>query len=392
MKKSFLGILTLITLMLTVIVYINDNIKVTEVNYNLPKTNFYSHRFGKVVGIFTMPLNDTEDILILSLDKENDRSIIYSLNILDGSSSEIMKFSTHENIKDKVCFDEFGEYIMAPNKNGIVATNINLLLQGNESSVVTRTYPEFQYADNFHATRGEITYTTNNNNLIYNGNIFRQDFNESYYLNKYYKKPEKLFFKTTSSNEIYYTKINKGHKNLYMFKPNDFRGNILDKEIVENFVHGYITDLYSGIVYGLREENGRLTAFLEENLHSREIIDLCTIPMNDDSLGQVPDIFVRQDHERIKSIYTSFDKNGLGSIFLKSSIEDNPEVIVKDEFIVGKLSYIDYKEENEHSDGNRSIEMILYTSIENGELKIKLVDINDKSIKDITGLFGEVSI
>lgn len=123
------------------------------------------------------------------------------------------------------------------------------------------------------------------------------------------------------------------------------------------------------------ENNKKLNLFIIrqtiDKYNNDDYYSLDTIPYNTDLFGAVPSVDSITYNKEFYLAYTSYDENHKGNLKI-CGLDQNPKVIVSGENIFGPISM------NESN--------ILYFTLENNNVKIKICDHKGNLIKDITDM------
>jgi hypothetical protein len=198
----------------------------------------------------------------------------------------------------------------------------------------------------------------------------------------YYKNPLSIVAVNDFDKIIYYTKFSKHGINLFSYNMHK-NPNVKDGILTKNFVHGKSVESGVGVT-GIYEEENNFKVFFVNRFNP--LMNVAAIPKNTDALGQVPDVYSIINNEKYYCIYSSFDENHLGSIYLKTHNDNEPKEVLKNQFIVGPIKLFQNGEPSPNQ-SNHLFNSILFTTLEEGKTHVKIYNINNDTTEDITKFF-----
>lgn len=168
------------------------------------------------------------------------------------------------------------------------------------------------------------------------------------------------------NRSIYYTKLGKNGLNLYKaILPQNNIG-IRGELIIEDIIYPRISeDFYPGIAALVKTLNG-YGLYINGNI-------LDEIPSETSILNQLPDMQFNNNNNTERAAYMKFNPDHRGSIIL--STPSGKTEIVKDAPIIGQLRF--------SSSGKR----LIYFTLEDKKVMVKLYNIEDRTTRDITDIF-----
>ena len=120
------------------------------------------------------------------------------------------------------------------------------------------------------------------------------------------------------------------------------------------------------------------------------ILELDTIPFNTDPLGAVPAMSSTTYNEDYTLAYTSYDESHRGKL-ITCNYEQEPKVILEEEYLFGPVSIarknIPDPTDPLVKDESRS-KYILYFTLDNDIVHVKICDEHGTLVKDLTNMFG----
>lgn len=394
MRKYFMLVVTIGMFLLTTAAYRYENsAQVPQIKQ--PSISIDSQRFGLIKRIVwtNKYMNDNKALIILSTRTTSDgiRSYLYHLNVDTGKSALLAEFPAHKHLNNVILFDS------PTGLNSIVAAYDKGILKVNYSTENPGAAPHegfeipgFETATSMDL-KGNLTYTRENDNLLYVKTLQTGGF--SFFSNNnvkdittYYTKPLYIANLNSIDNMITYASMNRNRIDLFALKdgiPTSF----LNKPIIEDVISAQgIEDSYgfAGInAISTPEGNKKLNLFMLrrtiDKYNHDDYYSLDTIPYNTDPFGAIPALDSTTYNTEFSLAYTSYDENHKGSLKI-CGLNQQPKVIVSEENIFGPISMTET-----FSDGNH-LNYILYFTLENNNVKIKVCDINGNLVKDITDM------
>lgn len=387
MKKYFMSIVTLFMLLLTALTYIHEN-NVQAPQFKQPSISIDSQRFGLIKKIVwtNKYMHDSKSLIILSTrsSEQGDISYLYNLNADTGKSELLAEFPAHKNLNNVVLFDApMGlNNIIVPYDKGIIKVNYPT----TDKNSATQQRIEIAGFDTVTSMdfKNKLIYTRQNDNLLYakeipSGNFvafFNNDTLKD--LTTYYTKPLYIANLNSLDDIITYTSVSSNRIDLFAMQ----RGvpiNTLNIPIIKDVVSVRgIDDSFGFTGMNILDGSGndkKLNLFMIrrtiDKYNNDDYYSLDTIPYNVDPFGAVPAVDSTTNNSEFSLAYTSYDENHKGILKL-CGLNQKPKVIVSDENIFGPISM------NEAN--------ILYFTMENNNVKIKICDCNGNKVKDITDM------
>ncbi len=397
MKKYFMIIVTIFMLVLTTAVYIYEN-NVQAPKINQPSISLESQRFGLIKRIIwtNKYMNDNKALIILSA-RNSDQGVLsclYRLNVDTGKSDLLAEFPAHKNLKDVVLFDSPTglnlNSIIAAYDKGIVKVNYRTDNPSSSSQEIieiagfdTATSMDF---------KGNLVYTRENDKMLYVKNLAMGSFtgffnnNNVRDLTTYYTRPFYISNLNSLNNIISYTSVNKNRIDLFAMR-DGAPVTKLNTPIIKNVVSVRgIEDSFgfAGMnILNSSENNKKLNLFMLRQIidkynNADDYYSLDTIPYNTDPFGAVPALDSTTFNQEFTLAYTSYDENHKGSLKIRS-LNEQPKVIVSGENIFGPISMTELHLEY-------GTPLILYFTLENNNVRIKICNGKGDLVKDITDM------
>lgn len=387
MRKYFMTIVTLFMIMLTIIAYkIENSVQVPQ--FKQPSISIDSRRFGIIKKILwtNKYMNDSKSLVILSTKKTEygDISYLYNLNVDTGKSGLLAEFAAHKNLNNIVIFDSpmgLNNIIVAYDK-GIIIVNYRT----GEPGSATQQRVEIAGFDTATSMdyKGKLIYTRENDNLLYVKEIQNGNFNAFFTNNRikdvttYYTKPLYIANLDSLDNIITYTSVSRNRIDLFAMK-GGAPINSLNTPIIKDVVSARgIENSFGFTGMNILNEHGnnkKLNLFMIrqtiDKYNNDDYYSLDTIPYNTDPFGAVPSLDSITYNKEFYLVYISYDENHKGNLKI-CGLDQNPKVIVSGENIFGPISM------------NESY--ILYFTLENNNVKIKICDHKGNLTKDITDM------
>lgn len=395
MKKYFMLTITAFMLLLTAAAFRYENSGQAP-QIKQPSISIESQKFGLIKRIIWTNsfMNDNKSLIILSTKttEQGIMSCLYNLNTDTGKSELLSEFPAHKNLYDVILFDApMGlNNIIAAYDKGIVkikyasdhsvsAADERIAIDGFD----TATSMDF---------KSRLTYTRENDSLLYVkelsnsgfGNFFTN--NPSQDITSYYLKPFYVANYNSLDNIIAYTSINRNRINLYAAR-NGVPVTTLNKPVIENVVsaHG-IEDSFGFVgmnIAGNSKYNKMLNLFMIrktiDKYNNDDYYNLDTIPYNTDPFGAVPAVDSTTYNAEFSLAYTSYDDSHRGSLKI-CGLNQKPKSIISGENIFGPVSM------TKTYTGSRAATYILYFTLENNNIKVKICNDKGELVKDITDM------
>jgi hypothetical protein len=276
---------------------------------------------------------------------------------------------------------------------GIVQTFINREPSKEVISTFQKTEIEdFQTANSFNFNNN-LFFTKDKSNLLYVKSFqtisFPFNFNQTTQpdILKYYKKPSYLVNADALNSVLTYARATKNGVNLYAM---NFKGESLsnfDRPILKNMVLAKNINSDLGFVSINKNTNHNyydVSMLRDPSSYNITPQRIDTISTNLDSFGSVPAIAATTYNQEYTVIYTSYDNNHKGILKLCHN-SNNPKVILSNENIFGPIAI-----EREH-DNKTNADEILYFTLENNHVHVKICDANGKLIKDVSSMLALLS-
>ncbi|WP_160672190.1 hypothetical protein [Clostridium sp. C8-1-8] len=393
MKKYSMLILTLLMLLLTTVVYIYDNSGQAP-QIKQPYISIDTKKFGLIKNIIwpNEYTNIKNSLILLSTKKttEGNMSYLYNLNIDTGKSIMLAEFRSHKNLNNVILFSSpMGDgSIIAAYDKGIVKVKTNPVDYSSDTVSMIEV-PGFENATSMDF-KNSLIYTRENDNILYSSDVESSQlgfaFNNPNYTNTstYYLKPFYVANLNSLDRLITYTSLNRDQINLYALKDGK-PVNTFNTPVIKNVVtvRGVKDSFgFTGMnILDDKTQNKNLSIFLIrhtiDNYNHDNFYNLDTIPYNTDPFGAVPAIDSYTFNEKFSLVYTVYDKSHRGTINI-CGLNQSPKVILKGENIFGPVSITQYPFDE---DGKL---YILYFSLENKKVKIKICNENGDLVKDLT--------
>jgi hypothetical protein len=390
MRRYKMLIFTLLVFIATALTYFYEHKEYTHESYKLPSLKFHSDRFGDIRNISPIRNYNLPMLLILSTDESTKSSTLSVLNITKNTDTKFYSFNTHSVLQDKILMDNMGQRIVTVGKEGVEFSRIISGLGEDKDEIqLNRNFIEIK---DFQSTNSidyeyKLFYSKNNDNLIHSRDI-ENGFNMNSLFSNENIKEEVLYYKNplsiigyTLDGIIYYTKSTREGITLYSYATSN-NGPYHKPITIKNFVHGKTTQYGSGLT-GIYEDAGNFRIFIIDRFDPK--LEIATIPKNTDALGQVPDVYTIAYNEEYYCIYSSFDENHIGSIYLKTHKDSSPKEMIKNQPIVGPIKL--FQSGINIDERTYRFDRILFTTLENDKIHVKIYDINEDRIEDITEYF-----
>jgi hypothetical protein len=395
MRKYFMLVVTIFMLLLTFAAYRYEN-NVQAPPIKQPSISIDSQRFGLIKKIVwtNKYMNDIMSLIILSTRNTEHGSIsyLYHLNADTGKSGLLAEFPAHKNLNSIVLFD-------APmGRNSIIAAYdkgiIRVSYPTGDTGSATQERIEIDGFDTATSMdlKGKLAYTRANDNLLYVKNLSNGGFTNFFNNNaikdvtSYYTKPLYIANLNSLNNIIAYTCINRNRVDIFAMA-DGFPVNTLNTPVIKDVVSVRgIEDSFGFTGMNLlkdSENNKNLNLFMiRQNIdkynNKDDYYSLDTIPYNTDPFGAVPSVDSTTFNVEFSLAYTSYDENHKGSLKI-CGLNQQPKVIVSGEDIFGPISMTQLNQEYNTT-------FILYFTLENNNVKIKICNINGDPVKDITDM------
>lgn len=398
-------IFTLVVLLATVITQIPDNKTHPKPNFREPFLEFNSSKFGQIKNIVWLDnyvLSENAVVVLATNLKENiSYSSLSYLDVATGESQLLAEYPTHQYLEDVILFDSpFSKHsIITAFNDGVVKTT---LTRDNDQNLHAEqellTIEGFEEANSMEF-KGNLYYSKENDKLLYVKNFDRPvfSFNETdtpVSDMTYLLKPSQIINANTLDSTLTYTSFTPNGIDLYSI---DFDGTPLtnNKPLVKEVIKAQtIEDRFGFIGMNLNTDpsssssNQTLNIFMARRYSSNnhEILELDAIPFNNDPQGAVPALDSTTYNEDYTLVYTSYDESHRGKLNI-CNYKQKPKVILEDENLFGPVS-IARKRTLDPTDplgnGDSTNKYILYFTLENGKVRIKVCDEQGELVKDLT--------
>ncbi|MHB8075949.1 hypothetical protein [Desulfosporosinus fructosivorans] len=405
MRKYIMLLFTLVVLLATVITQVPEYKTHPEPNFQEPFLEFNSSKFGQIKNIVWLDnfvLSENAVVVLATNLKENiSYSTLSYLDVATGESQLLAEYPTHQYLDDVILFDSpFSKHsIITAFNEGVVKTT---LTRDNDQNLHAEqellTIEGFEEANSMEY-KGNLYYSQENDKLLYVKNFDRPvfSFNETdtpVSDMTYLLKPYQIINANTLDSTLTYTSFTPNGIDLYSI---DFDGTPLinSKPVVKNVIKAQtIEDRFGFIGMNLNTDpsssssNQTLNIFMARRYSSNnhEILELDTIPFNNDPQGAVPALDSTTYNEDYTLVYTSYDESHRGKLKI-CNYKQKPKVILEDENLFGPVS-IARKSTFDPTDplgkGDRTNKYILYFTLENGKVRIKVCDEQGELVKDLT--------
>lgn len=395
MRKYFMLMVTIFMLLLTIAAYkYENNFQVPQIKQ--PSISIDSQRFGLIKRIVwtNKHMNDNKSLIILSTRNTSQclTSYLYHLNVDTGKSELLAEFPAHKNLNSEVLFD--------------TPTGLNTIVSAYDKGIIKISYrtgeagsasqERIDIADFDTATsmdfKGNLIYTRENDKLLYAKNfstgIFTGFFNNNTLkdVTTYYTKPLYIANLNSLNNIITYTSINGNRIDLFAMH-NGVPANILNKPVIKDVVSVRgIEDSFGFVgmnILNSSNNNKELNLFMLrrtiDKYNNDDYYSLDTLPYNTDPFEAVPAVDSTTYNEKFSLAYTSYDENHKGSLKI-CGLNKQPKVIVSGENIFGPISMTEIL----HQDTDMLY--ILYFTLENNNVKVKICNGKGDLVKDITDM------
>ena len=395
MRKYFMLSITVFMFLLTAGAYIKEsNARVPQTKQ--PSISIDSKKFGQIKNIVwtSKYMHDNKSIIILSSKNTEGgaNSYLYHLDINTGNSGLLAEFPAHKNLNTVVQFDTpLGiNTIIAAFDKGVI--KINYPTDDISASTQQRIeIPGFDTATSMDY-KGNLIYTRENDNLLYvknfSDNFFNSFFNPNTVkdISTYYLKPLYVANLNSLDHIISYTSMNNNRADLFAVK-NGVPVNTLNTPIIKDVVSVQGTADSFGFlgmnILSDSQTDKKLNLFMLrrtiDKYNNDDYYSLDTIPYNTDLFGATPAVASTTDNDEFSIAYTSYDENHNGTLKICGS-NKAPKVILGEENIFGPISMTEVRTEN------NTMTYILYFTLENNNIRIKICDNQGKLFKDITDM------
>lgn len=380
---------SLIIFTTTITLYFYENHLSKIPTYKLPSLKYNSLKYKNIKNISPVSNSDSYNLLILSDDEYNNNcSILSILNTDTGEITQCRGLELYKTLDDRIFSQNLNSDTFSLISNeGLLLFSTNIVNNNGhkELYISTNTYP---IEDIKNVTDilfdSYLYYIKKTDKLIhYEGNVSSN--NKIYFSNNinkkatYYKKPYSLISSNYLDEIVYYTKHDKSGLNLYLFSPRGYDNNSSTNPIVKNFIYGKSIQSGDGIC-GIYSKDRKFNLFFKQRRDKN--IEIDAIPMNTDMLGQIPDICMTTYNQSYIFAYSSFDENHMGKISIKTETDNLPKVVIENEPIIGPIKLYEY------NNNNKQCYKILFSTLENNNIKIKFYNVDNKKIEDLTHFFN----
>ncbi|KGK91096.1 hypothetical protein DP73_05520 [Desulfosporosinus sp. HMP52] len=407
MKKYFMFFFTFVVLLATVFTQLSTYRALPKPNFREPFLEFTSSKFGQIKNIVWLDnfILAENAVLVLATNLKDDISYSYLsyLDVATGKSTLLAEFPTHQYLEDVILFaSPFSEKsIITAYRDGVVKTTISRDDKQN-------LYPkqELLPIDGFNEAnsmdfKGNLYYSRANDSLLYVKNFEQAAFpffetdNPANQDMTFLRKPYQIINANHLDRTLTYTSLTSNGIDLYSMAFDGMSLTSYNKPLVTKVVQAQaIEDGYGFIGMSLNNDspssanNQTLNIFMIRRNRSDNpnMLKLDTIPFNTDPLGAVPAISSTTYNQDYSLVYASYDENLRGKLNI-CSYEQEPKVILEDENLFGPVN-IARKSIPDPTvplvKGDFSSKYILYFTIENAMVRVKICDEQGKLVKDLT--------
>ncbi|MBC2724506.1 MAG: hypothetical protein HGJ98_09490 [Desulfosporosinus sp.] len=415
MKKYFMFLFTLVVLLATVFTQISTYKALPKPDFREPFLELTSLKFGQIKTIVWLDdfILAENAVLVLATNLKDNISYSYLsyLDVATGDSTLLAEFPTHQYLEDVILFASpfSGKSIITAYRDGVVKTTITRddkqNLQAEQEHIPINGFDEANSMD----FKGSLYYSKANDNLLYVKN-FEQAAFPFFETNNlpnqdmtFLRKPYQIINANTLDRTLTYTSLTSNGIDLYSMAFDGMPLTIYNKPLVTKVVQAQaIEDGYGFIGMCLNDappsspNDQTLNIFMVRRNRSDypNMLKLDTIPFNTDPLGAVPAISSTTYNQDYSLVYASYDENHRGKLNI-CSYEQEPKVILEDENLFGPVN-IARKSIPDPTvplgkDDFRS-KYILYFTLENDIVRVKICDEQGKLVKDLTEmLMGNVN-
>lgn len=409
MKKYFMFLFTLVVLFATVITQISEYKALPKPNFREPFLEFTSSKFGRIKNIVWLNnfILAENAVLVLATNLKDNVSYSYLsyLDVVTGESTLLAEFPTHQYLDDVILFTSpfSSNSIITAYSDGVVKTTItrdnNQNLHAEQELLPINGFDEANSMD----FKGNLYYSKANDNLLYVKNFEQSAFpffetnNQPNRDMTYLRKPYQIVNANTLDRTLTYTSLTANGIDLYSM---DFDGMPLtlnNKPLINKVVKAQaIEDGYGFVGMNFSENPSRssndqaLNIFMVRRNRSdyHNTLELDTIPFNTDPLGAVPSMSSTTYNEDYTLVYTSYDESHRGKLII-CNYEQEPKVILEEENLFGPVS-IARKSIPDPTiplvKGDSRSKYILYFTLENDMVSVKICDEQGKLVKDLTNM------
>lgn len=395
MRKYFMFMATVFMLLLTTAAYIFEN-SLESPQIKQPSISIDSQKFGLIKNIVwtNKYMNDNKSLIILS-SRNTDQGVmsyLYHLNVDSGKSELLAQFPAHKNLSNVILFDfpTGRSSIVAAYNKGVIKVNYTTIGTGSAAQERIEV-TGFDTATSMDL-KGGLVYTRENDNLLYVKNLSTGRFtvfftdNTPKDVTTYFTKPLYIANFNSLNNIIAYTSVNRNRVDLYALD-DGVPVNALNRSVIKDVVNVRgIEDSFGFTGMNVLNEGGtnkKLNLFMIrqtiDKYNNDDYYSLDTIPYNTDPFGVVPAVDSYTYNQEFSLAYTSYDENHKGSLKI-CGLNQKPKVIVSGENIFGPISITEVSPES------NSRLYILYFTLENSNVKIKVCDGDGNLVKDITDM------
>ena len=404
-------LLTLAVLMATVMTQISANQALAKPNFREPFLEFRSPKFGQIKNIVWLDNFILTDNAVLVLATNLKDNISYSylsyLDIATGESTLLAEFPTHQYLDDVILFANpfSGKSVITAYRDGVVKTTLTRddkhNLHAEQELIPVNGFDEATSID----FKGNLYYSKANDNLLYVKSFEQLAFpffnpnNQPNQDTTFLQKPYQIINANTLDRTLTYTSLTRNGIDLYSM---DFTGLPLARNnapLINKVVQAQaIEDGYGFIGMKFSDDSSKssndrtLNVFMVRRNRSDylNILELDTIPFNMDPLGAVPAMSSATYNEDYALAYTSYDESHRGKLII-CNYEQKPKVILEEEHLFGPVSIARKSIPNPTDPlvkGDLRSKYILYFTLENDIVHVKICDEHGTLVKDLTNMFG----
>jgi len=400
-------LLTIVVLFTTVVTQISANKALPKPNFREPFLEFISPKFGQIKNIVWLNNFISADNAVLVLATNLKDNLSYSdlsyLDIATGESTLLAEFPTHQYLDDVILFTSTfsGKSIITTYREGVVKTTIT-----RDSNQNLHTEQELIHIDGFDEAnsmdfKGNLYYSKLNDKLLYVKN-FEQSAFPFFETNNppngdmtFLRKPYQIINANPLDHTLTYTSLTKNGIDLYSMAFDGMPLTSNNQPLINKVVQAQaIEDEYGFIGMNFSDDSSKsskdqtLDIFMVRRNRSDylNILELDTIPFNTDPLGAVPALSSTTYNEDYTLVYTSYDESHRGKLII-CNYEQEPKVILEEENLFGPISIARKSIPDPTGpldNGDFRSKYILYFTLENDMVRVKICDEQGKLVKDLT--------
>lgn len=373
MKKFGMLFSTIAVVLITLSTYIYQNTGIAQVNYNYPNIHIESPKYGSILNMQLIGF-DKESVLFLTEESPlTNESALYVADLENRKVQSLTAFEKHKNLKDILYLSYNCNECYTASPYGI--QEIHLVYNSEKNKYDAKFFPCGYSIPDFNdaisvSCLGSTYYTKANDRYLYvsksnNYGMFSfSTLNTNNTSSKYNISPQNVFI-NPYNRSIYYTKLDKNGLNLYeAILPQNGIG-IQTKLVIKNIVYPRFGESCPDFIALVKTQKGYGIYV------NGKILD--EIPSETNILSQLPDVQFTKNDGIGSTAYMKFNPNHKGSIILSNHL-DKTEV-VKDAPVIGQLRF------------SPSGKSLMYFTLENNKVMVKLYNIKYKTTRDITDMF-----